>query len=103
MPVPKQLEQFAFKPGNPGGGRAKERETLQVTLDKLGFDTVREAVALFNHPKSSNYVKWDILKELMQYQYQKQKSVTIGNEDGTQNTIHISWDKSQPNITSQSV
>jgi hypothetical protein len=72
-------------------GRPRVRTVIEQ-LNAKGFDCIEEAIELFQNPKTTTYVKWDILKELLSYQYAKLRTVAVTNPDGEQASIKISWD-----------
>lgn len=66
-----------------GGGGLHEQ------LAALGIDLVKETADLLADPATSPRIKADLLKDLLNYQYSKQKAIQVDMELGAGVTFNL--------------
>ena len=69
--------------GKSGGGKGKDSSDLHAKLEGLGIDLIDEVARLLSAPTTSDRIKADLLKDLLNYRYSKQKSVQMDVDTGS--------------------
>lgn len=66
---------------------------LQGKLEARGIDPVSKVLDLLDNPKTSDRIKADLLKDLLNYCYAKKKSVVIEDSNGQPITFNLQLGK----------
>ena len=77
------------KKGKKGSGGGGVVLGLHEQLAALGIDLVKETADLLADPATSPRIKADLLKDLLNYQYSKQKAVQVDMELGAGITFNL--------------
>ena len=72
-----------------GGGVVGGGAGLHEQLAAMGIDLVKETAELLADPATSPRIKADLLKDLLNYQYSKQKAVQVDMELGAGITFNL--------------
>lgn len=78
----------AKKRKNGGKGGAVSSD-LHDQLAAMGIDLVRETAELLSDPATSPRIKADLLKDLLNYRFSKQKAVQVDMELGAGITFNL--------------
>ena len=77
------------KKGKKGGSAVGGGAGLHEQLAAMGIDLVKETAELLSDPATSPRIKADLLKDLLNYQYSKQKAVQVDMELGAGITFNL--------------
>jgi hypothetical protein len=72
-----------------GGGKGNHHADLHDKLDSMGVDIVEQVAELLASPTTSDRIKADLLKDLLNYRYSKQKAVQVELETGKGITFNL--------------
>ncbi len=77
------------KKGKKASGSGGAVLGLHEQLTAMGIDIVQETAGLLSDPATSPRIKADLLKELLNYRYSKQKAVQVDMELGAGITFNL--------------
>lgn len=71
------------------GGKVNSVADLHDKLEALGVDVVEQVYELLASPSTSDRIKADLLKDLLNYRYSKQKAVQVDLDTGQGVTFNL--------------